>query len=101
MWSVTFHPLVLKEDEPATDPPVWKRIVKAIRSKLTIDPEAYGEPLGRALFGYWKLPVGDYRVVYEIHKREQRVRVLKIGPRRDDAVYAEMLQRAKKFLKEE
>jgi len=29
-------------------------------------PHKYGEPLRKTLKGYWKLRVGDYRVVFKI-----------------------------------
>jgi mRNA interferase RelE/StbE len=33
---------------------------------LTTAPERYGVPLTGSLRGYWKLRVGDYRVVFKI-----------------------------------
>lgn len=33
-------------------------------------PERYGAPLRGTLRGYWKLRVGDYRVVFRIHADE-------------------------------
>jgi len=33
---------------------------------LTTAPHLYGEPLRKTLRGYWKLRVGDYRVVFKI-----------------------------------
>lgn len=33
-------------------------------------PDQYGAPLRRTLKGYWKLRVGDYRVVFKIKSNE-------------------------------
>lgn len=95
-WLVEFHPLVVTEDLPAIDREGRRRILKAVRKKLTAGPEAYGEPLSRELFGYWKLRVGEYRVIYRIGKAAVTVMILKIGLRRDSQVYAEMISRLKK-----
>ena len=34
--------------------------------RLTTQPEIYGKPLQRTLKGYWKLRLGDYRVVFKV-----------------------------------
>jgi len=59
-WQVRFQPFVLDEDLPAIDREARRRILKDIRKKLTTDPEAYGEPLRKELFGYWNLRAGEY-----------------------------------------
>lgn len=92
-WAVEFHPLVRDEDLPAIDGAARARILKAIRAKLTSDPEAYGERLRAGLHGYWKLRVGEYRVIYEVRRTLVTVLVLKIGFRRDDEVYRQMAKR--------
>jgi mRNA interferase RelE/StbE len=96
-WAVEFHPLVRDQDLPSLDPASRARILKAIREKLTTAPEAYGEHLRAELHGYWKLRVGDYRVIYEIRKDIVMVLVLKIGYRRDDEVYRQMSKRLRKL----
>jgi mRNA interferase RelE/StbE len=30
------------------------------------EPEKYGKPLRGSLKGYWKLPVGDIRIIFKI-----------------------------------
>lgn len=92
-WVVEFHPLVRDEDLPALDRPARARILKAVREKLTVDPEAYGERLRAGLHGYWKLRVGEYRVIYEVRRELVTILVLKIGYRRDDEVYKQMSKR--------
>ena len=62
-----------------------------------MDPEAYGERLRDELHGYWKLRVGEYRVIYEVRKNIVTVLVLKIGYRRDDEVYQQMAKRLRKL----
>lgn len=97
-WKVVFHPLVESEDLPALQKPARRQVLKAIRLRLTADPQSYGEPLRRELFGYWKLRVGDYRVIYKVEKQEVMVLELKIGMRKDSQVYAEMIARLRKPL---
>lgn len=92
-WVVEFHALVRDRDLPSLDRAARVRIIKAIRLKLAIDPEAYGERLRAELHGYWKLRVGEYRVIYEVRKNLVTVLVLKIGYRRDDEVYRQVSQR--------
>ena len=43
-----------------------ERIRRAIKSRLMTAPQEYGLPLRKNLGGYWKLRVGDYRVVFKI-----------------------------------
>jgi mRNA interferase RelE/StbE len=42
------------------------RIARSIGARLTAAPERYGVPLSGSLRGYWKLRVGDYRVVFKV-----------------------------------
>ena len=53
-WVVEFHHLVRDRDLPSLDPTGRTRILKAVREKLAVDPEAYGERLRAELHGYWK-----------------------------------------------
>jgi len=41
-------------------------IKRAIEDRLATQPETYGKPLQKTLKGYWKLRVGDYRVVFKV-----------------------------------
>ena len=43
-----------------------KRIASSIDARLTTAPERFGVPLTGPLRGYWKLRVGDFRVVLKI-----------------------------------
>lgn len=80
-FTLVYHPEVKKQDIPGLNRDISKRIQRAIESRLTTEPERYGEPLRRTLKGYWKLRVGDYRVVFKVVKTE--VWIFAIINRRD------------------
>ncbi len=72
-----------------------RRIIKAIRTKLTTSPKEYGEPLSKEFAGLWKLRVGAYRVIYEIEEKRVRVYVILVGFRRNAEVYRKLVSRLK------
>ena len=80
-YTISYHHLVKNEDIPKLDNTIKTRIRKAIETRLMIAPEDYGEPLRRTLKGYWKLRVGDYRVVFKVEGDE--ITILGIRHRRD------------------
>ena len=90
MWAVHIHPLVFQEDFPKIGRPARQQILKAVHKKLSAAPEEYGKALSGEFQGYWRLRVGDYRVIYRIHKGRIEVLVVKVGIRRDDEVYREL-----------
>ncbi len=57
-----------------------RRIKESIEKRLMTQPEQYGIPLRKTLKGFWKLRVGDYRIVYKIVKEE--IHVLAIAHRK-------------------
>jgi len=65
-FQLRYHPDVKTIDIPLLDSRLRARIKNAIESGLTTGPHLYGEPLRKTLRGYWKLRVGDYRVVFKI-----------------------------------
>jgi mRNA interferase RelE/StbE len=65
-FTVKYHPDVKSVDIPLINVKMRERIRKAIESRLMTSPHEYGQPLRKSLRGYWKLRVGDYRVVYKI-----------------------------------
>ncbi len=65
-FSVAYHPSIKSDDLPLINPDIQKRIKAAIEKRLMVAPHEYGKPLRRTLKGYWKLRVGDYRVVFSI-----------------------------------
>ncbi|MDA8123894.1 MAG: type II toxin-antitoxin system RelE/ParE family toxin [Deltaproteobacteria bacterium] len=88
-FSLRYHPAVRDEDLPLIDQKSRGRIRKAIEERLQIAPQDYGEPLRKSLKGYWKLRVGDYRVVFQVVESE--VWILAIRHRK--SVYPDMGKR--------
>lgn len=68
-FEIKYHPEVVSVDIPKLPKGEKRRISCAIEEKLMIHPEVFGKPLRRSLFGFRKLRVGDYRVVFEIEKK--------------------------------
>lgn len=69
-FVLRYHPDVRDVDIPALNANVQARIKRAIETRLAAAPHQYGEPLRKTLKGYWKLRVGDYRVVFKIAGNE-------------------------------
>lgn len=65
-YKLEYHPDVKKTDLHKIDAKNRKMIKRAIEERLVRQPEIYGKPLQRTLKGYWKLRVGDYRVVFKV-----------------------------------
>jgi mRNA interferase RelE/StbE len=65
-FTVKYHPDVKEVDLPRINVKMRERIRRAIESRLMTAPQEYGLPLRKSLRGYWKLRVGDYRVVFKI-----------------------------------
>jgi mRNA interferase RelE/StbE len=65
-FELKYHPDAKAVDIPQLDARMRTRIKNAIENRLTTEPHQYGEPLRKTLHGYWKLRVGDYRVVFRI-----------------------------------
>jgi len=87
-FGIVYHPEV-PGDLLSINRNLQIRVEAAISGRLIQAPQAYGKPLAANLSGYWKLRVGDYRVVYKIVKSE--VWILGILNRRD--VYRDILKR--------
>lgn len=96
-WRITIHRLVIEEDLKNLAGADQSIILKAIRKKLSVDPQAYGKPLTGAYKGYWRLRVQDYRVIYRIKAAAIEVVVVKVGIRRDDEVYRRFAARLEKL----
>jgi len=97
MWKIKIHHLVCDENFKKISKKDQSIILKTIYKKLGTSPKKYGAPLLHNLKGYWKLKISDYRVIYKIEKKEIKILVLKVGIRRDEEVYKEMLKRLKKL----
>lgn len=85
IFAIVFHPAV-KEDAAAISKAIRERIRSAIDTRLTSEPALYGKPLRGTLAGYWKLRVGDWRVVYAIRGTEVIVFAIKHRSRVYDEV---------------
>ncbi len=96
-WEIRIHRLVIEEDFKSIDAKDRAFILSQIRKKLSSSPKTYGKPLSGAFKHYWKLRAGDYRVIYRIIKEEILVLVIKVGARRDEKVYKELVFRLKKI----
>jgi mRNA interferase RelE/StbE len=85
-YTLRYHPRVAEDDLADIPVNLHARIARSIDARLTSEPLRYGVPLRGALKGYWKLRVGDYRVVFKVTGRE--VWILTILHRREvyDAV---------------
>jgi mRNA interferase RelE/StbE len=88
-FELRYHPDVGDIDIPKLNETLKKRIKKAIEERLSISPHQYGEPLRKTLKGYWKLRVGDYRIVYKVEGNE--VWIFAIINRKD--VYKKIIKR--------
>jgi mRNA interferase RelE/StbE len=62
------------------DKPVRRRIAAAI-DKLKDDPQPANATQVISVPGAWRIRVGDYRVLYEVHDLELTVLVVKIAHR--------------------
>ena len=80
-YKLCYHVDVKKGDLPRIDKKNRSMIKRAIEERLVTHPELYGKPLKRTLKGYWKLRVGEYRVVFKISGED--ILVLGIIHRKD------------------
>lgn len=80
-YALRYHPRVADQDIPKIPAEARRRIARAIEARLSTSPERFGMPLRGSLRGYWKLRVGDYRVVFKIGRAD--VWVLAVLHRRD------------------
>jgi len=88
-FELCYHYDVAAEDIPRIPSNLHRRIAKAIESRLARAPHQYGSPLRKTLHGYWKLRVGDYRVVYKIDGNEVWI----LGIQHRKTVYQDIAQR--------
>ena len=72
-YKLVYHAEVEKVDLPRIDEKNKSMIKRAIEELLATQPELYGKPLQRTLKGYWKLRVGEYRIVFKVLENELRI----------------------------
>ena len=78
-FKLIYHADVKKVDLPKIDMKNRSMIKRAIEERLATQPEVFGKPLQRTLKGYWKLRVGEYRVVFKILENDILVLASFIG----------------------
>jgi len=93
MYRVVIDELVFKKDFKRIDKSDQKKIVRAIRNKLTTRPKEFGESLSGVCSGLWKLRVGRYWIIYEIEEEKVQVYVIMVGFRRNAEVYKKLISR--------
>lgn len=89
-YDLRYHPKV-KADLRRIPPEARRRIRSAIETRLTTDPHRFGVRLQGVLRPYWKLRVGDHRIVFWI--ASETVGILAIVHHRD--VYEQARRRLK------
>lgn len=89
-YQIRYHPAV-HEDLDSIPANIERRIRRAIEARLMTAPDQYGERLTADLKGFWKLRVGDYRLVFEMDRPSRLVTVWAIQHRR--GVYPAMVKR--------
>ena len=60
---------------------IRKSIKRAIEERLATDPVKFGKPLKGEWQGCYRLRVGDFRIIYEIHESVITVLIVKISHR--------------------
>jgi mRNA interferase RelE/StbE len=92
-YKILYHKAVLKKDLKSLSKKDRLKINVTITSKLSEAPEQFGEALRKELKGYYRLRVGNYRVVYRVNKGAVEVLIIKIGLRKDFLAYIESAKR--------
>ena len=69
-YRLLYHANVKEVDLPKIDARNKAMLKRAIKERPATQPEVYGKPLQKTLKGYWKLRVGEYRVVFKMSEIE-------------------------------
>ena len=81
-YKVTWHENAVV-DLRRLDKARAKDIVGKVDDHLSEDPLALGKSLKGIFRGLFRYRCGDYRVIYSIDRREERLVVLTVGHRKD------------------
>ena len=65
-FEILLEPRVQERDLPKISLDWRLKIKLAISGKLSKHPTLYGKPLRHSLHGFFKLRVGDYRVIFSV-----------------------------------
>ncbi len=82
MFQIFYLDAVVKKDIPSLPKAIRLKIKKSIEERLMTDPVHFGKPLRYSLKGHRRLRLGDYRIVYRIEEKEQKVLILAIKHRK-------------------
>jgi mRNA interferase RelE/StbE len=82
MYTVVWEKSALS-DLKKLDKTKAKNIVNKVEHYLSQDPENLGKPLSSKFSGLYRYRLGDYRVIYELYKKEVKIMVVKVGHRRE------------------
>jgi mRNA interferase RelE/StbE len=80
-YAIQFKPLALRQLEES--PRDIQRRLSAKIETLCADPFPAGCKKMKVFADTWRMRSGDYRVVYQVHRRVLTVLVLTIGHRKD------------------
>jgi mRNA interferase RelE/StbE len=76
MFQISYHPKVPHDLERINKTEIL-RIRDRVDKKLSAKPQLYGIRLRGELREYWKLRVGDYRIVYKISNKNVFILAIK------------------------
>ena len=80
-YIIVFKPRASQELEQL--PPIVLRRIRAAIAKLMNDPRPPGCKKLSGSDNAWRLRIGDYRVLYEVHDDQLLVRVFRIRHRKE------------------
>lgn len=86
-YKIKFLKNVTERDLPALPVTIESRVNKAIQERLRVNPTKLGKPLSGRFKGYFKLRVGDYRIIYQIKARDYVVLITAIRHRKNSYEY--------------
>lgn len=69
MFTITYHKKII-DDLTDISTAYKKNIQKSIEEKLQTEPEFFGKPLQYSLSGLRSMRVGDYRIIFQLKKKE-------------------------------
>ncbi|MCK5523208.1 MAG: type II toxin-antitoxin system RelE/ParE family toxin [Thiomargarita sp.] len=80
-YFIKYRPVALRQLEKL-ETKIQARLKPKIK-RLSENPRPYGHIKLKGFENRYRLRVGDYRVIYEIHDDMLLVLIVKVGPRRD------------------
>jgi mRNA interferase RelE/StbE len=81
-YKVAWHEDAL-EDLKGLDKSRAREIVEKVDAYLSKDPLALGKPLRGIFKGMHRFRCGDYRIIYTLDRKDERLMVLTVGHRKD------------------